>query len=79
MIKCNMFEDNESCVRIAKPLILTPRTKHIDLEHRQFRSQVEDSAIIIEAIRKGEQNADALTKPVEDPQFSYLRKKYNGH
>ena len=79
MIKCKLFEDNESCIKIAKAPILTPRTKHIALEYHHFRSHVEDVSISIEPIRTGEQNADVLTKPVGDPQFTYLRKKCNGH
>ena len=79
MIKCKILEDNKSCIKIAKSPILTLRTKNIALEHHHFRSHVEDGSISIEAIRIGEQNAKMLTKPVGEPQLSYLRKKCNGH
>ena len=75
MMKYNLFENNESRIKIAKAPILTLRTKHIALEHHHFRSRVEDGSISIEAIRTDEKNADTLTKPVGDPQFTCLRKK----
>ena len=74
MIKCELFEDNESCIKIVKAPILTPRTKHAALECHHFRSHIEDSSISIGAIRTGKQNADMLMKPAGEPQFSYLRK-----
>ena len=67
MIKCKLFEDNESCIKISKTPILVPRTKRVSLKHYHFRSDVEDSSIIIECIRKGEHNADILTKPAGKP------------
>ena len=79
VIKCRLFEDNESCIKIAKAPILTPRTKHIALEYHHFRWYVDNGLVLLESIRTGEQTADILTKPVPDPQFNYLRKKLNGH
>ena len=78
-IKCRLYEDNESCIKIAKAPVLTPRTKHIALEYHHFRKYVEDGSIALEPIRTNKQNADLLTKPVEDPQYTHLRKKLNGH
>jgi len=77
-VKCKLFEDNESCNKIAKAPILTPRTKHIALEYHHFRSYVDQRLILLESMWTEEQNADLLTKPVGEPQFSYLRKKLNG-
>ena len=74
IIKCKIFEDNKSCIKIAKVTILTPRTKHLPLEYHIFRSHVEDGSISIEAIRTGEQNVEMLTKLTGEPKFSYLRK-----
>ena len=79
VIKCRLFEDNESCIKIAKAPILTPRTKHIALEYHHFRWYVDNGLVLLESIMIGEQTADILTKPVPDPQFNYLRKKLNGH
>lgn len=79
IIKCRLFEDNESCIKVAKAPILTPRTKHIALEYHHFRWHVDHRFAMLESIRTGEQTADLLTKPVPDPQRSYLRKKLNGH
>ena len=77
--KLVLFEDNESCIKIAKSLILTKRTKHIALKYHHFRSYADEVLITLETIRTGEQNVDMLTKSVEEPQFAYLRKKGNGH
>ena len=74
IIKYKLFEDNESCIKIAKAPILTTRTKYVSLEYRHFRSHVEDSSVSIEAIRTGEHNTGILTKPVGETQFSYLIK-----
>ena len=79
VIKCQLFEDNESCIKIAQAPILIPRTKHIALEYHHFRWYVDNNFILLESIRTGEQTADILTKPVAYPQFNYLRKKLNGH
>ena len=43
MIKCKIFEDNESCIKIAKAPILTPKSKYAAIEHHYFRSHVENS------------------------------------
>ena len=78
-IKYRLFEDNESCIKAAKALILILRTKHIVLEYHHFRSYVNEGLISIKSIRIDKQNADTLTKSVGDPQFIYLQKKTNGH
>ena len=76
-IKCKLFKDNKSYIKIAKALILTPRTKYIALEYHRFCLYVNKDLILIESICTREQNADLLTKPVREPQFTYLQKKLN--
>ena len=74
-IKCKLFDNNESYVKVAKAPVLTSRTKHIALEYHHFRSYVDQGLISIESIRTGEQNADILTKPVGEPQFHIFEKE----
>ena len=54
VIKCRLFEDNESCIKIAKALTLTPRTKHIALECHHFRWHIDQGLVLLESIRTGE-------------------------
>ena len=48
-VKCKIFEDNTSCITVAKAPSMTPRTKHIALKfHFLGRlSQVRESLYII--------------------------------
>ena len=77
-VYCKVFEDNESCIKMAKAEKFTPRTKHIALKYHHFRSYVEKGMIKILSIGTKEQIADILTKPLECNSFKYLRKKLNG-
>ena len=77
IIKCNVYEDNESCIAMAKNRKFSPRTKHIAIKYHHFRKHV-NKTIFIESINTTEQTADMLTKPLETPQFTYLRNKLSG-
>ena len=77
LIRCNVYEDNESCIAMAKNRKFSPRTKHIAIKYHHFRSQVGKS-IFINSIDTTEQIADLLTKPLDERQFQYLRKKMSG-
>ena len=35
-IQCKVFEDNASCIKVAKAPTMTPRTKHIALKYHHF-------------------------------------------
>jgi hypothetical protein len=77
-VKCKVFEDNASCIKVAKAPSMTPRTKHIALKYHHFRSFVSNGSIDIEHIGTSEQTADLLTKPLTTEIFLYLRKKLIG-
>ena len=77
-VKCKVFEDNTSCISVAKAPSMTPRTKHIALKYHHFRSFVKSGAIDIRSIGTTEQTADILTKPLSGELFIYLRKKMMG-
>ena len=77
-VKCKVYEDNESCIAMAKAQKFTPRTKHISIKYHHFRSYVDRGAVSIEHISTTEQIADIFTKPLTEQPFTYLRKKLCG-
>ena len=66
-------------MKVAKAPVLTPRIKYIALEYHHFRSNVDQGLILIESIHTEEQNVNILTKPIREPQFTYLKRKLNRH
>jgi hypothetical protein len=75
---CKVWEDNQSCIKVAKSPKFTPRTKHIALKYHHFRHFVSDGTIAIEYIDTTEQTADIFTKPLPEKTFLYLRRKLMG-
>ena len=77
IMNCNVYEDNESCIAMAKNRKFSPRTKHIAIKYHHFRRCL-NKTVFINSVDTIEQIADALTKPLEQKQFQYLRKKLCG-
>ena len=77
-VRCKVFEDNESCIAIAKSQELSPRTRHIAIKYHHFRHYVDRSLVEILPISTSEQTADIFTKPLNEEVFVYLRKKLSG-
>ena len=50
VFKCKVWEDNQSCMKIAKSPKFTPRTKHIAIKYHHFRSFINDGTINIHPI-----------------------------
>ena len=73
VFRCTVWEDNESCITVAKSPMLTPQTKHIAIKYHHFRCFVSDRTIIIKSIDTAEQNADFFTKPLGEKSFCFLR------
>ena len=78
-IKCTVFEDNNSCIALAKAPRMNPRTKYIALKYHHFRNYVSSKLITIQHIASEEQPADIFTKALDEKQFLYLRKKICGY
>lgn len=78
VFSCKVWEDNESCIKVAKSPKFTPRTKHIAIKYHHFRRFVDDNTIDIQSIDTSEQLADILTKPLPEKAFCYLRKRLMG-
>jgi hypothetical protein len=75
---CKVWEDNESCIKVAQSPKFTPRTKHIAIKYHHFCSFVADGTITIHSIDTKEQLADILTKPLAEKSFCYLRRELMG-
>ena len=76
---CIFYEDNQSCIALAKCPKMNPRTKHIALKYHHFRKYVEEKIIGISYIETNEQVSDALTKPLPDVTFLKHRRKLCGY
>jgi hypothetical protein len=72
-IQCSVWEDNQSCIKMATGSKFTPRTKHIALKYHHFKSYVKDGRIKVNYIHTEMQKADLLTKPLSDDLFFKLR------
>ena len=77
-LHCKLFEDNNSCIELAKCPKLCPRTKLIGLKYHHFRSKIKEGLISVHYINTDYQIADILTKALPEPKFLTLRKALNG-
>jgi len=62
-VLCSLFEDNNSCIAIAKALRMSPRTKHTAMKYHHFRHKVISGEINILPIHMKDRISDLLTKP----------------
>ena len=72
VFRCTVWEDNESCITVAKSPKFTPRTNHIAIKYHHFQQFVSDGTIIIKSIDATEQIADIFTKPLGENSFCFL-------
>lgn len=72
----NVFEDNQSCIKMASTLE-TKRTKHIDVRHHFLKDLVNKKKINLNYIPSNEQIADMCTKALCKIKFEYFRNKLN--
>ena len=77
-VSCQVFEDNTSCIKVAKSPKFTPRTKYIAIKYHHFRRFVQNKIIKLIHIDTEEQTANIFTKPVTNDAFQYLRNKLMG-
>ena len=77
-VKCKVFEDNNSAIKLAKAPKIRPRTKHIDLKYYHFREYVRKGLIKIDPIDTLTQVADIFRKALPFPIFNYLRENMMG-
>ena len=78
-VYCKVFEDNSGALEMAKNPKFRPRTKHLNIKYHHFRSWIaqegEDTSgkIQIHAIQSSNQQADMLTKAVDQARFVKFR------
>ena len=70
-----IFCDNTSTINLAKNPIQHSRTKHIEIRHHFLRDHVEKKDIFLSHVDTQNQLADIFTKPLEEKQFSTLRRE----
>lgn len=65
-VHCRVFEDNSGAVEIAKNHKFRPRTKHLNVKLHHFRGYVNRQEISIHPIGTASQDADFLTKALNE-------------
>ena len=75
---CTVWEDNESCITVAKSPKFYPRKKYIAIKYHHFRRLASDGTIIMNSIDTSKQIADIFTKPLGEKSFCYLRHQLMG-
>ncbi len=78
LFKCKVWEDNESCIKVARSPKFTPRKKHIAIKYHDFRQFIYDGTIGIKSIDTKLQITDILTKPLTEAGFVKLRQLLMG-
>jgi transposase len=53
---------------------MRPLTKHINIKYHHFCEAVREGKIKLEKIHTTQQQADILTKPLEETAFEHIRK-----
>ena len=72
-----IFEDNQSCMRIAEEPRDHRRMKHVDIRFHFIRECIQNKTILPVYISTKEQVADIFTKGLPAGPFLHLRKKLN--
>ena len=70
-----IYEDNQSCIALAKNPVHHARTKHIDVQYHFSREKVESKDIEVVYVPTEDMVADALTKALPRPRFTKLVSK----
>jgi hypothetical protein len=64
-----LYEDNQSCIKLASNPEYHKRTKHIDIKHHYIREKVQKGKVELKYIHTTVQEADMLTKPLQASKF----------
>lgn len=70
-----LFEDNQSCIRIAEEPRDHRRMKHVDIRYNFMREKLQEGIFKILYVPTNEQTADIFTKPLPKGSFTFLRTK----
>jgi len=77
-VHCQVFENNDGVLELAKVQQFQPRTKHINIKYWHFREYVENKMVNILPIDTKDQLVDIFTKPLASKDFSRLRDRLIG-
>jgi hypothetical protein len=77
-VHCRLYEDNSGALEILKTEKYRPRTKHLLVKLHHFRDYVTRGEITIHQVGTADQQADYLTKPVNEPTLQKLRSLVQG-
>ena len=72
-VRCKVYEDNESTIRMAHSLKATHRNKHISTKVHHFGEYVRNKTIQILHVPMRNQVVDIFTKPLSTKAFVSLR------
>ena len=72
-IATSIYEDNDSCIKIAQSAKQLPGVKHIDIRHHFIRDRIRSKEIALERMRTGAMVADIFTKQLPYPAFKKHR------
>ena len=76
---CNSYtriiEDNKGAIELEKEPKYRLRTKHLSVEWHHFREHIKLCTSMIVYIETNEQQSTIMKKPLDKPQFEYLRKQ----
>uniref|UniRef100_A0A5S6QNT0 Reverse transcriptase Ty1/copia-type domain-containing protein n=1 Tax=Trichuris muris TaxID=70415 RepID=A0A5S6QNT0_TRIMR len=67
----NVYEDNQSCIKVAQLDRCSQRTKHIDVRHHQLRDLQESGVVALIYRSSNDMPADILTKPLAKDKFNH--------
>ena len=65
-VYCTIFEDNSGAVKMANHHKYRPRTKHLNVKLHHFRDYVARKQVVVKPISTKNQQADLLTKGLNE-------------
>jgi hypothetical protein len=77
-VHCILYEDFSGALEIVQNKQYRPRTKHFLVTLHHFRDYVMQGKVSIHSIRSQDQQADFLTKPVNESMLGKLRNLVQG-
>lgn len=72
-----IYEDNQSCIKVAQEPREHKRMKHVAVKYDFIRDTIKSGSIQLEYVCTSEQTADIMTKGLEKSQFLHLRSNLN--
>lgn len=68
-----LYEDNESCIKLAENNRIDARTKHIDIKYHFIRQAIREKHLSLQSIDTLIQPADLFTKQHSTVRFKKLK------